>query len=103
MAINHRRTVAIPNDKIDVFNIDFIIFYVRSDYHTVCNCPFGLVYNNFSIVYQSEIVIKHAVREIQMFVWKFFSHTIIKKKTKTVVRDCISFILKDVRKGGFLP
>ena len=103
MAINHRRTVAIPNDKIDVFNIDFIIFYVRNDYHTVCNCPFGLVYNNFSIVYQSEIVIKHAVREIQMFVWKFFSHTIIKKKTKTVVRDCISFILKDVRKGGFLP
>ena len=66
MAINHRRSVAIPNDKMDVSNINFIVFYVRNDYHTVCNCPFGLAYNNFSIAYQSEIVIKHAVPGIQM-------------------------------------
>ena len=66
MAINQRRTVAIPNDKIDVFIINFIVFYVKNDYHTVCNCPFGLVYNTFSILYQSEIVVKHSVPGIQM-------------------------------------
>ena len=66
MVINHRWIAAIPNDKIDAFIINFIVFYVRNAYHTVCNCPFGLVYNTFSIVYRSEIVIKHAVPEIQM-------------------------------------
>ena len=62
MAVNHRRIAAFPNDKIDVFIINFVVFYVRNDYH---NCPFGLVFNNFSIAYRSEIVIKHAVLGIQ--------------------------------------
>ena len=68
MVINHRWIVTIPNDKIDVFVINFIAFYVRNDYHTVCNCPFGLVYNNFFVAYRSEIVIKQAVLGIQTVV-----------------------------------
>ena len=44
----------------------------------------------FSIVYQSEIVIKHAVREIQMFVWKFFSHTIIKKNQRLLLETALA-------------
>ena len=43
-----------------------MVFCVRNDYHMVCNCGFGLVYNNFSIVYRAEIVIKHALPGIKL-------------------------------------
>lgn len=88
---NHWRIAVITNDKIDVLIINFMVFCVRNDYHMVCNCGFGLGYNNFSIVYRAEIVIKHALPGIQLCVWKFFSHTPIIKQRLLLETASASF------------
>lgn len=57
----------------------------------------GLVYNNFSIGYRSETCCPWNTNVCMKVL---LTHHLL--KTKTVVRDCISFIPNDVHSSGFL-